>query len=89
VNCNCLKNDDGEYYKCTCDYSAYFPLYLAHFSDKKEYYLHPDEKEHIERFLAGTDNPLYDLVHELRYNPKFALDKDVQEAQERDKKRRK
>lgn len=31
--------------------------------------VHPDEKERMERILNGTDNPLYDLVHELRYNP--------------------
>ena len=24
----------------------------------------------LERFLAGTDDPMYDFVHELRYNPR-------------------
>jgi len=27
------------------------------------------ENERMERYLAGTDNPIHDLVHELRYNP--------------------
>ena len=31
--------------------------------------VHPDERERMERILAGTDNPIHDLVHELRYNP--------------------
>lgn len=31
--------------------------------------VHPDERERMERILGGTDNPIYDLVHELRYNP--------------------
>lgn len=34
-----------------------------------DYIVHPDEREHMERFLAGTDDPVYDLVHELQYNP--------------------
>jgi hypothetical protein len=35
-----------------------------------EYILHPSEYEHVERYLAGTDDPMYDFVHELRHNPK-------------------
>lgn len=31
--------------------------------------VHFEERERMERYLAGTHNPLYDLVHELRYNP--------------------
>lgn len=31
--------------------------------------VHWEERERMERYLAGTHNPLYDLVHELRYNP--------------------
>jgi hypothetical protein len=46
----------------------------------------PCEKEHMQRFLAGTDDPLYDLVHELRYNPRIRLGEDVQEAESHFKK---
>lgn len=31
--------------------------------------VHPTERERMERYLNGTANPMYDLVHELRYNP--------------------
>jgi hypothetical protein len=27
------------------------------------------EREHMERYLAGTDDALYDYVHYLKYNP--------------------
>lgn len=47
------------------------------------YLLHPEEAEHMERFLAGTDDPIYDLVHELRYNPRITLDSDVQDAKQK------
>lgn len=33
------------------------------------YLVHPDEREHMERFLAGTDDALYDYVHHLKYDP--------------------
>ncbi len=47
------------------------------------YYLHPCEKEHMERYLAGTDDPMYDFVHELRYNPRaMFLSPDLQSARE-------
>lgn len=46
--------------------------------------VHPDEHERMERILNGTDNPLYDLVHELRYNPNMPTHLGVErkEAQE-------
>jgi hypothetical protein len=31
------------------------------------YFLHPDEREHMDRYLAGTDDAMHDFVHELRY----------------------
>lgn len=48
------------------------------------YIVHPDEKERMERILNGTDNPLYDLVHELRYNPVIspAFNRERQECQQ-------
>ena len=33
------------------------------------YIVHSSEREHMERYLAGTDDPLYDYVHHLKYNP--------------------
>lgn len=33
------------------------------------YIIHSSEREHMERYLAGTDDPLYDYVHHLKYNP--------------------
>jgi hypothetical protein len=41
----------------------------GHASKRVYYILHPSEHEHIKRCLAGTDDPMYDFVHELRYNP--------------------
>ena len=31
------------------------------------YIVHPDERDRMPRILEGTDNPMYDLVHEMRY----------------------
>jgi len=33
------------------------------------YLVHPSEREHMERFLSGTDDAVHDLVHLLRYAP--------------------
>jgi hypothetical protein len=78
--CECEPLDeDDNYYKCTCNLSPYFPIYVA-LVDNDWCYIHPDEKDHVERFMAGTDNPLYDLVHELRFNPQYGLDTEVQRA---------
>lgn len=27
------------------------------------YIVHPDEHENMERYLAGTDDPIYDFIH--------------------------
>ena len=43
-------------------------------------FIHPSERDRMERFLAGTLDPMHDLVHELRYNPAFQIGKDVQDA---------
>jgi hypothetical protein len=42
--------------------------------------LHPCERERMERHLSGTDSPIYDLVHELRYNPHVGVDPEKSEA---------
>lgn len=48
-----------------------FPFYLAiPLSEPGVVYtIDSSEHEHLERYLAGTDDPLYDFVHEIRYNP--------------------
>lgn len=71
---------------CTCDL-AIFPVYEVTVRNHKmeicqrdgksihpltmSYIVHPDEREHMERYLAGTDDPISDLVHEFRFNPMF------------------
>jgi hypothetical protein len=35
------------------------------------YLVHPDERQHMQRFLAGTDESVHDLIQELRYHPAF------------------
>jgi len=67
-----------------------FPLYEVS-TGTRRYMLDPAEREHMDRFLTGTDNPLYDLVHELRYNPTIGLgaDKDAARADFEGKKRKK
>lgn len=61
-------------------------LYIITTKKYGDFVVDPCEKEHMERVLAGTDDPLYDLVHELRYNPTTRLGKDVQEAESHFKK---
>jgi hypothetical protein len=45
---------------------------------------HPDERERMERILNGTDNPLYDFVHELRYNPNIATQLSTERREAKD-----
>lgn len=35
------------------------------------YIVHPSEHEHMERYLAGTDDALYDYVNLLKYMPRI------------------
>lgn len=79
--CSLLSND-GDNPVCVLK-ETYGPFYVFPYTPKKTidcayevsqekiYWCiaHPDEKERMERILNGTNNPLYDLVHELRYNP--------------------
>lgn len=70
--------------RCTCDTSFAFPVYelvVENFHETQfldnvlitpktcKYLLHPREREHMERFLAGTDDAMYDFVHALQYLP--------------------
>ena len=68
---------DDDYYQTTA------PIML--------YIVHPDEREHMERFLAGTDDALYDYVHHLKYDPLHGTEvkaaKEEYEAQAKKQKR--
>ncbi len=46
------------------------------------YLMHPCEREHMERYLAGTDDPMYDFVHELRYGANALGGREKLEAKE-------
>lgn len=63
-------------------------LYTIQTAKDEIYIVHPCEYERMERFLAGTEDPMYDLVHELRYNPNIKLSSEIQEAESHFKKRK-
>lgn len=44
--------------------------------------VHSDERERMERHLNGTTNPIHDLVHELRYNPRVGVSPEIGEAKQ-------
>lgn len=52
-----------------------------------QYVVDPSENEHVERFLAGTDDPMYDFVHELKFSnhPILPVSPILKEAEERNK----
>jgi len=77
-----VKNEFGE----RTDFSSITKKYTA--PDTCDYLLDSSEHEHMERFLAGTDDALHDFVHELRYNPRaLPPSTDLAEAKERFNKR--
>ena len=70
------------------DYMSYRAKYTA--PETCDYLLDPSEHEHMERYLAGTDDPMYDFVHELRHNPRaLPASHELLEATERHNKRAK
>jgi hypothetical protein len=72
---NCIVNET-----LTC-IRALFPIYCVK-TDGKEYLVEFSQYEKLERILEGTDNPMYDFVHELRYNPNsFMKGRELQEAE--------
>jgi hypothetical protein len=86
LNCTCkmieLYTEDPsnipQNLECNCVLTT-LPMYIIYVKkENKPYIVHPDEKEHMERFISGTDDPLYDLVHELRYNPNLRLGMDCE-----------
>jgi hypothetical protein len=78
----CKAKDDG----CTdsnCPLlDLFYPIYAMLTTDPMNLktiqwvLIHPDERVRMERFLAGTLDPMHDLVHELR----IQIGKDVQDA---------
>lgn len=66
-------------YKFGTDNSKYIPKIITYFVD-------PSENEHMERFIAGTDDALYDYVELLKYLPKTE-GYEVKQAEERTSKK--
>ena len=77
-----------------CAYTKLLPLYiitckthLKHYDiDLNEipylqYVVHPKENDRMQRIIDGTHDPIYDLVHELRYNPTIGIE--VRQAKKR------
>lgn len=93
--CTC---DSDDWFTCTCitDVFPVYELTVANhhieilnqktnsqFVPKTlTYLLHPCEREHMERYLAGTDDPMYDFVHELRYGPNAMGGRERSEAKD-------
>lgn len=79
----CRCNTMGEYYHCKCDLSDKFPLYVVDFETKGCFFIHPDEREHMRRFIAGEDNPMYEISQLLKFNFDIGLDPDLQKAKKK------
>ena len=63
------------------DRNITFPCYMIQTDSNRYFFVHPDENEHMERFISGTDDSLFEFVHELRYNvDMFATKTDVKRA---------
>lgn len=75
---------------CQCKYEALktHPIYVIIDEKDKRYYIHPCEQEHMQRYLAGTDDPMHDLVHELRYNHTIGIETRTAEINSNYKKRK-
>ncbi len=93
--CECATIEDtARFLKSFQPLLAYFPLYLLTVIGENQkfvsYIIDPSEHEHMERYLAGTDDPMYDFVHELRNNPRaLPPSAELAEATERHNKRNK
>lgn len=70
--------DENSQHRCTL--KDYLPFYVVTIKGEGDYMVHPSERERMERILGGTDDPMYDLVHELRYNPNVGLGTDLKDA---------
>lgn len=84
-----------------CPFAAHYgPFYMFPYKPKKKAnahqdetelwwcIVHPDERDRMERILGGTDNPLHDLVHELRYNPNISFEREEAKRDFESKKQR-
>jgi hypothetical protein len=81
VKCECKDGNCHVNNTYTCINNT-FPIYCVSVG-KVEYIVDPSENEKLERILEGTDNPMYEFVHELRYNPNsFMKGRELQEAKE-------
>ncbi len=93
--CECEPSDTVANTKASIEkYATFFPLYIITLhnwtANMQEYIVDPSEHEHMERYLAGTDDPMYDFVHELRNNPRaLPSSAELAEATERHNKRSK
>ena len=74
----CNKQDASSPHECILH--EYLPFYVISVAQKGDYMVHPCERERMERILNGTDDPMYDLVHELRYNPHVGIGSELKEA---------
>lgn len=88
IDCKCKDNCFvNKTFTCL---KAVFPIYYIFGHKNVEYFVDPSENEKLERILEGTDNPMYEFVHELRYNPNsFMKGRELQEAKEDFEKKRK
>lgn len=69
---------------------ACYPMYYIKTRRKgRKYLVHPNEREHMERYLAGTDDALYDFVHHLKYLPAAQVSEAARAAEDFEKRRRK
>lgn len=75
THCSCIPEETFPLYIIKCKNK----ISVSHFEGTKDfvsfvpkvatYIVDQSERENMERFLAGTDDPLYDYVHLLQYGP--------------------
>jgi hypothetical protein len=57
----------------TCPLNAMAPFYEISVNGKGgallQFMVHPEESERMQRIVAGTDNPMWDYVFQLQFNP--------------------
>jgi hypothetical protein len=76
ISCSCVAHDTFPMYIVRCKNkieTSYADIdrneELVLIPKVANYIVDASEREHMERFLAGTDDPLYDYVHLLQYGP--------------------
>lgn len=86
TECKCTNENDN--INCINDQRLYTIRVITKSDRIEKYIVHPSENEHMERYLAGTDDPMYDFVHELRYHPDSLLGREKEGAESHFKKHR-